>query len=174
MYTRRIALAAVAALLLSASAFAEGPGLGLPLAEADIPFYARYVMPDGAGLPPGEGTPAAGKAVWETHCARCHGATGNEGPVMPPVGPAQAFAKPAGTFWPYPTTLFDFIRRAMPFMTPKILSDDEVYAVTAFILQRNGVIAEDAVMNAVTLPQVLMPNRENFIDLWAKQGDKPY
>ena len=72
------------------------------------------------------------------------------------------------------TTLFDFIRRAMPFTTPKLLSDDEVYAVTAFILQRNRVIPEDAVMNAATLPRVLMPNRENFIDLWAKQRERPY
>lgn len=174
MYTRRVVLVAVAALVISASAFAEGPGLGVPLAEADIPFYARYIMPDGAGLPPGEGTPAAGQVIWETHCAQCHGATGTEGPVMPPVGPAQAFTKPAGAFWPYPTALFDFIRRAMPFMTPKLLSDDEVYAVTAFILQRNGVIAADAVLNAATLPQVVMPNRKNFIDLWAKQGEKPY
>jgi S-disulfanyl-L-cysteine oxidoreductase SoxD len=62
----------------------------------------------------------------------------------------------------------------MPFTTPKLLSDDEVYAVTAFILQRNSVIPEDAVMNATTLPRVLMPNRENFIDLWAKQGERPY
>ncbi|MFZ0397010.1 MAG: hypothetical protein WAM06_03080 [Methyloceanibacter sp.] len=75
---------------------------------------------------------------------------------------------------PYATTLFDFIRRAMPFMTPKLLNNDEVYAVTAFILQRNSVIPEDAVMNATTLPWVLMPNRENFIDLWAKQGERPY
>jgi cytochrome c len=129
---------------------------------------------DGTGLPPGEGTPAAGKIVWETYCGQCHGATGTEGPIMPPIGPTQVFPKSAGKFWPYATTLFDFIRRAMPFRTPKLLSDDEVYAVTAFILQRNRVIPEDAVMNAATLPRVLMPNRENFIDLWAKQRERPY
>ena len=67
---------------------------------------------------------------------------------MPPIGPTQVFPKSAGKFWPYATTLFDFIRRAMPLRTPKLLSDDEVYAVTAFILQRNSVIPEDAVMNA--------------------------
>ena len=171
MCTYRAVLAAVCVFSISSAAFAEGPNLGLPLAEEDIPFYARYVMIDGTGLPPGEGTPAAGKIVWQTYCEQCHGATGTEGPIMPPIGPTQVFPKSAGKFWPYATTLFDFIRRAMPFRTPKLLSDDEVYAVTAFILQRNSVIPEDA---ATTLPRVLMPNRENFIDLWAKQGEKPY
>ena len=114
-------------------------------------------MIDGTGLPPGEGTPAAGKIVWQTYCERCHGATGTEGPIMPPIGSTQVFPKSAGKFWPYATTLFDFIRRAMPFMTPKLLNNDEVYAVTAFILQRNSVIPENAVMNATTLPRVSMP-----------------
>ncbi len=174
MSTRRIALAVAAALASSTPAIAEGPNLGQPLTEAEIPYYARYVMPDGTGLPPGKGTAAEGKAIYEAQCASCHGATGNEGPVMPPVGPAKAYAKSAGRFWPHATTIFDYVRRAMPFMTPKALSDDEVYAVTAYILWRNGLIEESAVVDAQSLPKVAMPNRGNFIDLWAKQADKPY
>jgi cytochrome c len=93
---------------------------------------------------------------------------------MPPVGPNAAYDKPAGRHWPYATTLFDYIRRAMPFHAPKSLSDDEVYALTAFILYRNDLVAEDEVVSDKTLASVVMPNRENFIDLWATQGDKPY
>lgn len=174
MSTHRIALAFAACLTASGSAIAEGPNLGRPLTEAEIPDYARYVMPDGTGLPPGKGTAVAGKAIYEAQCATCHGATGNEGPIMAPVGPAKGYAKPAGRFWPHATTMFDYVRRAMPFMTPKSLSDDEVYAVTAYILWRNGLIEEDAEVNAQTLPSIAMPNRGNFIDLWARQADKPY
>jgi len=174
MCTRKIALAFAACLAASAPALAEGPGLGQPLAEAEIPFYALYAMPDGTGLPPGQGTAAEGKAIFEAQCSSCHGATGNEGPIMPPVGPAKAYAKSAGQFWPHATTMFDYVRRAMPFMSPKTLSDDEVYAVTAYILWRNGLIEETAVVNAQSLPKVAMPNRANFIDLWARQADKPY
>jgi cytochrome c len=148
--------------------------LGQSLADTDIPFYARYVMPNGTGLPQGSGSALAGKGVWEIHCASCHGETGNEGPIMPPVGPTPAYLKSAGKFWPHSTTLFDYIRRAMPFAAPKTLSDDEVYAVTAFILFRNGLIKEDAVIDAKTLPDVAMPGRDQFIDLWAKQKEEPY
>ena len=93
---------------------------------------------------------------------------------MPPVGPNELWDKPAGLHWPYATTLFDYTRRSMPFHTPKSLSDDEVYAVTAYILHRNGLVTEDEVLNEANLADVEMPNRSNFIDLWATQGDKPY
>ena len=93
---------------------------------------------------------------------------------MPFVGPNDLWPKPAGLHWPHAMTLFDYIRRAMPFYAPKSLSDDEVYAVTAYILFMNGVIKEDMVLDAATLPQVVMPNTGNFIDVWALQGDKPW
>lgn len=165
----------VAALIATASAAqAEGPGLGQALSAVEIPAYARYVMPDGRGLPPGSGSAARGAELYAERCAACHGKTGVEGPIMPPVGPNEVWAKPAGRHWPYATTLFDYIRRAMPFDAPKSLVDDEVYSLVAFILERNGVIGADAVLNAETLPAVVMPNRDNFIDVWAKQGDKPW
>jgi cytochrome c len=156
------------------SAFAEGPGLGEPLNEDEIPIYARYVMPDGTGLPPGSGTAIQGQPIYQAQCGSCHGETGVEGPIMPPVGPNELWDKPAGLHWPYATTLFDYIRRAMPFHAPKSLGDDEVYAVTAYILHRNGLVTEDEVLNKANLADVEMPNRENFIDLWGTQSDKPY
>jgi cytochrome c len=93
---------------------------------------------------------------------------------MPPVGPNDIWPKPAGSYWPYATTLFDYIRRAMPFNAPKSLNNDEVYGLVAYLLYRNGVIEQDLVMNADSLPAVTMPNRENFIDVWQKQGDTPW
>ena len=174
MCTVRLGLAVSAALAVSFSASAESPGLGQSLADKDIPFYARYVMPDGIGLPDGRGSAVMGKPVWEKQCAACHGQTGSEGPIMPPVGPTPAYPKSAGKFWPYSTTLFEYIRRAMPFPTPKALSNDDVYAVTAFILYKNGLIKEDTVIDAKSLPTIAMPGRDNLIDLWAKQREKPY
>ncbi len=156
------------------TAFAEGPGLGQPLAADEIPFYATYVMPDGRGLPAGSGTAAKGAEIYAARCAVCHGETGTEGPVMPPVGPNEVWAKPAGKYWPYATTLFGYIRRAMPLDAPKSLSDDEAYALAAFILARNGVIEDDMAMTETTLPAVVMPNRDNFTDVWATQGEKPW
>jgi len=155
-------------------ALADGPGLGKPLSEEEIPVYARYVMPDGTGLPPGSGTAVQGQPIYQAQCSSCHGETGIEGPIMPPVGPNEVWAKPAGRYWPYATALFDYIRRAMPFDAPKSLSDDEAYALTAYILYRNDLVPETEVLNEENLAHIEMPNRINFINLWAKQKDKPY
>lgn len=167
-------IAAAALIVVAPIARAEGPDLGAPLAPEEIPFYATYVMPDGRDLPAGSGTAREGAEIYSLQCAQCHGETGTEGPVMPPVGPNGVWAKPAGRHWPYATTLFDYIRRAMPFDAPKSLTNDETYALAAFILQRNGLIGEDEAMTAETLPTVEMPNRDIFIDVWAKQGEKPW
>jgi len=174
MSTPKLVTAAALVLLTSALARAEGPGLGQPLAPGEVPFFATYVMPDGRGLPPGKGTAAEGATLYAEQCDSCHGATGVEGPVMPPVWPNELWPKAAGHYWPYATTLFDYIRRAMPLNAPKSLTDDQIYALAAFILARNGVIAEDAVMDAESLPKVKMPNRDNFVDVWATQGEKPW
>lgn len=168
----RIAFVAAASFALACQA--AGPERGQPLSEAEIPVYARYIMPNGEGLPPGKGTAKEGEALYKAQCASCHGATGQEGPIMPPVAPGKDYAKSAGQYWPHATTLFDYIRRAMPFATPKSLSDDQVYALTAYLLWRNGVIAEGAQMDAQSLPKVKMPGREKMIHLWDKQRDKPY
>jgi len=169
----RSVIAAAALASLADMAAAGGPGLGVPLAADEIPFYATYAMPDGRGLPPGSGTAADGAEIYAAKCAHCHGETGIEGPIMPPVGPNDVWEKPAGKYWPYATTIFAYIRRAMPLDAPKSLSNNEAYALTAFILSRNGVIAEGDTITAETLPDVAMPNRDNFTDVWATQGAKP-
>ena len=174
MCTLRTSVALLALLAVLSPALAQSPELGHPLPTSDIPFYASYVMPDGTGLPKGSGSATMGKGIWESRCASCHGITGSEGPIMPPVGPTASYPKSAGRFWPYATTLFDYIRRAMPFPSPKSLSDDEVYSVTAFILYRNGLVQEDTAIDATSLPRIAMPGRDHFIDLWTKQGEKPY
>jgi cytochrome c len=120
-------------------------------------------------LPAGSGDAKQGAAVYAAKCQACHGEKGMGKPADALVGGigSLATAKPVrtvGSFWPYATTLFDYTRRAMPLQAPKSLTDDEVYAVTAYILAQNGIIAETVQMNAQTLPQVKMPNRDGFID----------
>jgi cytochrome c len=168
------ALIAGFAVLGATAAHAEGPSLGQPLAKEDIPFYATYVMPDGRGLPEGSGTAAEGAEIYAAQCTSCHGETGTEGPVTPPVWPNDIWPKAVGKHWPYATTIFDYIRRAMPLDAPKSLTNDQAYALAAFILERNGIIDASTAMTAETLPAVEMPNRDNFIDVWVTQGERPW
>ena len=148
----------------------KGPGLGVPATAAQIESADVSIGPDGAGLPPGSGTPAQGEAIFNTKCIACHGPQGS-GTVNDQLVGGQGTLtsttpiKTIGSYWPYATTVFDYVRRAMPYPTPHSLNDQEVYALTAYLLSLNGVIAKDAVMDAKTLPQVRMPNRGNFI-LW--------
>ncbi|MBL8296098.1 MAG: cytochrome c [Bryobacterales bacterium] len=126
------------------------------------------VAPSGKELPAGKGTAAEGKQVFSRRCQRCHGEAGKGGDESALVGGQGTLtsAKPlktVGSYWPYATTLFDYIRRAMPLKEPGTLSPDQVYAVSAYILQLNGIIGEGDTMNAETLPKVKMPNRDNFI-----------
>jgi S-disulfanyl-L-cysteine oxidoreductase SoxD len=169
MSTLRHLSAAAALLVLSMAALAETPDLGHPATPEEIAVWDISIGPDGAGLPPGNGTPQQGEAVYAAKCIACHGEKGSGKPDDQLVGGLgtltgdQPAVKTVGSFWPYATTLFDYVRRAMPFNAPRSLSDDEVYAVCAYILQLNGIIAESAVMNAQTLAKVQMPNREGFV-----------
>jgi mono/diheme cytochrome c family protein len=164
-------LALVAALLvlgLAPAGAADEPHFGKPVTGADIAAWDISIGPDGAGLPPGKGTVAQGETVFAAKCQACHGEKGTGGPNDRLVGgagtiaPDKAPVKTVGSYWPYATTLFDYVRRAMPWDRPKSLSDEEVYAVAAYVLYLNGVIKEDAVLDAQSLPQVKMPNREGF------------
>jgi S-disulfanyl-L-cysteine oxidoreductase SoxD len=165
----RLVTTVAALLVLSSATLAEGPGLGRVATPDEIASWDVSIGPDGAGLPPGRGTPKQGETVFAEKCVACHGEKGAGKPNDQLVGGRgslsgeQAPVKTVGSFWPYATTLFDYVRRAMPLYAPKSLSNDEVYAVSAYILQLNGVIGEADAMDAQTLPQVQMPNRDGFI-----------
>ncbi len=165
-------LAAAALLIFASAAVARAgdtPGLGKPITEADIKPWDISVMPDGGNLPPGSGTAAQGAKLYaDKGCNLCHGDNGKGGPNPalvgnPPLTGDVAALKTIANFWAWPTTLFDYIRRAMPWPTPHTLSDDEVYALCAYIFAANNLIPPDQVMNAQTLPKVKMPNHDNFI-----------
>ncbi len=167
----RIAVGVLALGLASAlQAAPEGPRLGKPLDPPSLAGLDINVFPDGSGLPPGSGTAAAGKVVYDTQCATCHGVKGSGGSAKELAGGAPLNGphpdQTVGNYWPYATTLFDFVRRSMPLHAPRSLSDDQVYAVTAYVLHINGLIGEDVEMNARTLPDVRMPNRDGFIRIW--------
>src|SRR5437016_9506128 len=170
MSTHNAALAATCALdLFSSVALAQSPNLGKVITPEEVAPWDISVSPDGAGLPPGSGTPAQGEAVYIAKCLACHGEKGAGKPNDALVGGLgtlagnQAPVKTAGSFWPHATTLFDYVRRAMPLNESKSLSNDEVYAVIAYLLQLNGIIGENETINAQTLPRVQMPNRDGFM-----------
>lgn len=161
-------LFALAALALGAgTATAAGPNLGKPVAPADIAAWDISIKPDGTGLPPGGGTPAQGAKIYAQKCAACHGENAKGGNNAALVGGAPIAnmdsTRTIANFWPYSTTVFDYIRRAMPWPQPRSLTDNEVYALTAYILAENKIIGQSDSMNAETLPKVRMPNRDGFI-----------
>jgi len=171
----RICIGMFAALAVAALAAAQAPatlGIGRPATASEIAAWDIDVGPDGVGLPPGRGTAADGAPVFAAKCAGCHGKTGKEGPNDVLVGriPNDEFPfardpkapKTIGSYWPYATTVFDYIRRAMPPDKPGSLKDDEVYNLTAFLLAQNELIAQDAVIDATSLPKVKMPARDHF------------
>ena len=146
----------------------ESPNLGREATPAQIAGWDISVGPDGVGLPPGKGTPTTGAPVYEQKCQVCHGAKGAGQPNDRLVGGHGTLASKApvrtiGSYWPYATTVFDYVRRSMPYTQSQSLTDDEAYAVTAYLLQLNGIIGENDEMNAQTLPKVKMPNQPNFI-----------
>ncbi len=149
-------------------------GLGRPATAADIAALDVDIMPDGTGLPAGRGSVAEGGRVYAARCSVCHGPTGFEGPwaalVADPVpafnwgdDPSLGTNRVIGNYWPYATTVFDYVRRAMPHDRPGSLSDDEVYAITAWLLWRNGIVAQDAELDAASLLAVQMPARDRFV-----------
>lgn len=143
---------------------------GKPVSEADIASWNIDIRTsDGKGLPAGSGTVAQGKQIYEAKCAACHGPDAKGGPQYGTmVGGIGSFTTPQrvltpGSMYPYAPILFDYIRRAMPMDRPQSLTSDEVYAVSAYILYLNGLIPENFVMNAQTMPTIQMPNRDGFI-----------
>jgi len=181
MSTRDLLRAACALLLAGCTSAAatrsdiQGPNLGRDATPGQITGWDISVGPDGVGLPPGKGTSAAGATVYEQKCLICHGAKGAGQPNDRLVGGQGTLAsktpvRTIGSYWPYATTVFDYVRRAMPYIQPQSLSNDEVYAVTAYLLHLNGIIGETDEMNAQTLPKVKMPNQANFIVVYPPRG----
>jgi mono/diheme cytochrome c family protein len=171
MQTREfyIAMFAVVALASAASALAQSPyGIGRPATPAEVAGWNIDIDREGHNLPPGSGSVSHGREVFDQQCAACHGANGEGGVGDKLVGGQGTLAtanpvRTVGSYWPYAPTLFDYIRRAMPQNAPQSLSNDDVYAVSAYILNLNGLFAADATLDAGTLPAIKMPNRNMFV-----------
>jgi cytochrome c len=143
------------------------------VSPADAARWDLNVFPDGRGLPPGRGTAVEGAPLFAQKCTACHGSGGRGASAEELAGGTEPLTsatpdKTIGLYWPYATTVFDFIRRAKPMQGPGSLSADEVYALTAYLLFANGVIAERDEVNSKTLPRVRMPNRDGFIGIDAR------
>jgi mono/diheme cytochrome c family protein len=167
MFLHRIVIAA--AIIFGPVALpAMASDFGRPATPDEIKLWDIDVRPDGKGLPVGSGTVAHGRSVYEENCSACHGENGQGGIKDRLVGGQGTLAsdkplKTVGSFWPYATTLFDYIHRAMPYPAPGSLSTDDTYAVAAYILNLNGILAADGKLDQGSLPKIRMPNRDGFI-----------
>ena len=169
MRMREPCIALLAAALVGAtSALAQSPySIGRPATPAEIAGWNIDIDRDGRNLPPGSGSVSHGREVFAQQCSACHGAKGEGGVGDKLVGGQGTLATPkpvktVGSFWPYAPTLFDYIRRAMPQNAPQSLSNEDIYAVSAYILNLNGLLASDATLDAKTLSAIKMPNRNMF------------
>jgi cytochrome c len=148
-------------------------GFGRPATAAEVRAWDIDVRPDGTGLPPGRGTTAQGASVYAAKCAACHGPAGRNGPFDVlvgreprtgfPFGRDPSLVRTVGNYWPYATTLYDYIHRAMPWTFPGSLEPDEVYGLVAYLLFLNEIVPEGAVLDAATLPKIVMPARDRFV-----------
>jgi cytochrome c len=155
----------------------QGPDLGVEISAEDLAPWDLSIETDGAGLPPGAGDVATGRAVYEAQCLACHGQEGAGTPNDRLVGGHGTLdslqqVRTIGSFWPYASTVFDYIRRAMPFHAPQSLSATDVYSLTAYLLAENGVIARDATLDAKSLARIEMPNRDGFIVAYPRRVDR--
>jgi cytochrome c len=165
----RAALAVCAAVVIvPARAAPRHYEFGRAPTEAEVASRDIDVRADGQGLPPGQGSVDQGRQIFAGTCAPCHGDNGQGNLSDRLVGGFGTLkdrnpVKTVGSYWPYATTLFDYIRRAMPFNAPQSLTNDQVYAVSAYVLSLNGILPDDAVLNATGLAKIIMPNRDGFI-----------
>lgn len=152
----------------------KGPNLGKVASPKLIEQWDQDIFPNGKGLPKGQGTVASGKKVYQKHCLSCHGVDGTGDSADELAGAMHTLTdnppdKILGTYWPYATTLFDFTRRSMPINAPGILSNNELYSVTAYLLYLNEIIDKDKIINANTLAEIKMPNRHGFINIYKQE-----
>ena len=167
----RVLLLVISLLVVTAAVVAQQrhSGVGKPATADEIRTRDITVLSDGRGLPAGHGTAEQGRAVYEAKCASCHGERGQGSKDFPALaGGLGTLAGPepnptVGSYWPYATTVWDYIHRAMPYQSPGSLTSDQVYSVTAYILYMNKIIGEHDELNNTTLPRVKMPNRNGFV-----------
>ena len=167
----RLTLAIAAALAAGAACAGEPYGIGRKATPQEIAGWDIDVSPNGAGLPPGRGDARQGEAIFAEKCASCHGARGEGKPMDRLVGGLGTLRdkkpeKTVGSYWPYATTLFDYVRRAMPLNAPQSLTPDEVYAVSAYVLFLNGIVPLDTTLDADNLAKINMPNRNGFVSAY--------
>lgn len=163
----------VGSLVLAVATLAQAApavyGIGRPPTADELRAADISIAPDGTGLPTGRGSSREGAALYQSLCAACHGASGEgRADFAALVGGRGSLGTTTpvltvGSYWPYATTLWDYTRRAMPYFSPGVLTADQVYALTAFILQMNDIIPADMVLSETTLPGVQMPNRNGFV-----------
>jgi S-disulfanyl-L-cysteine oxidoreductase SoxD len=170
---RDVRVAALAALLLiSAFAQAHDAPLGLGRAPTPAELGDRMISasPDGTGLPKAKGSVRAGRSIYNAQCAGCHGMQGEGVGDFPPLVGGRESLKTdqplytVGSYWPYATTVWDYINRAMPYQAPGTMTPEEVYAVTAYVLFLNGIVRESRVLDEKSLPRIRMPNRDGFVE----------
>jgi S-disulfanyl-L-cysteine oxidoreductase SoxD len=175
---RRLTLVIAATLAAGGVRAGETYGIGRPATPQEIAGWDIDVSPSGAGLPPGRGDVREGEAIFADKCAACHGPHGEGKPMDALVGGIGTIStmkpdKTVGSFWPYATTLFDYVRRAMPLNAPQSLAPDEVYAVSAYVLFLNGIVPRDSTLDADNLAKIKMPNRDGFVSAYPSPGAKP-
>ncbi len=180
MFTyKSLPLAAVlaASLWFSVAGADSTSGFSEAATAEDIERVYLSILPDGENLPEGSGTAKQGKAVYEMYCVACHGMDGEGTLANKLVGgrgtlDSDTPVKTVGSYWPYATTVFNYIRRSMPYMAPMSLTNEEYYAITAFILNKNDIISEDKVIDKNSLPKVTMPNRDGFVNSYPARPRK--
>tara|TARA_R110002110_G_scaffold34834_8_gene118171 strand:+ start:487 stop:1071 length:585 start_codon:yes stop_codon:yes gene_type:complete len=186
-----LAALALPGIASATAADTPSPALGTPLSQSEIDRWSITIFPDGRNLPAGSGNARDGAALYNSKCAACHGVSGKEGPASRLVGSDGFFSfkdplrilrirknplllVSVGGQWPYATTIFDYIRRAMPPAAPKSLSNNEAYALTAYVLYLNGFTDKETRIDARTLPRIVMPGRDRTISMWPdEEADKP-
>ena len=171
IFNQQVCLIGSLYIVAAASLLAQELSFGRPLTREEVQKIDITISTDGAGLPPGSGSVAAGAEVYARKCQVCHGPDGSGKPQDRLTGGVGTLAsatpvKTPNSYWPVATTLFDYIRRAMPRSAPQSLTNDEVYAITAYLLSVDGIVPKDAVLDAKSLPQAKMPNRDGFVSYW--------
>lgn len=176
MYMRKLIIPICLSFAFTA-AQAQQPRFGEAATQDDIDKRFWSVFPDGENLPDGQGTVSEGAVLFEEQCELCHGTPDEKGMADVLFGGHGTMGTPEalatiGSYWPYPTTVFNYVRRAMPYVAPMSLTNSEYYSITAYLLHENGIIGGEDVINKDTLPKVEMPNKDGFINAYPEVPDQ--